>query len=740
MSTSKDKSSLSLINQQKLESLKNLRETIDWENEKERLNFLNQFHKAIKNWTGVFPDLRDYFQPEQIECILLDSLDCARGFLKPTETYSRGKRICEFVAQCDFNNESKADKNDKSLLRRTTVIHRVATNGHPREDKLFVDIISNLFKVYNKFDVNYIDQSGLSHFHVAVMSGCHEVVKRFLELGQDPNYPPQNSLEPPLHLALTYKRKEVVKLLLDHGADPNMLNQEGLTPLQNIIKQGPNKIRDSSARMLFNFSNKKYRPVQVDTRDPDGSGNTLLHLAILYECKELFKFLLRKGANPTIANEEGLTPLHLTLKLKDRSFLANHFFKLSKKKYRSMLVNGLDKKGNTPLHLFATHFDCYLSTELVESLLRNGSDPNLANEEGSTPLHYFCKINLEDSLECINILFKISDELNKTIQVDARDKSGRTPLQYAVVNFIPDVVEVLLDRGADLSSFFFPQNCLGEKWIWYKEDDYHKLTLAAGAMGVIEKLRKREYILDRSDALTIMKLFAHYEMYEKSTDFEKSWRDDEDFVREAKELTIFPSPMKRTNPTNKISNIPYISVFDLPRIAGMVDSFEEMVDRIEGMVDRIEIEGPTLKDDKRTSLYDLLQLRPEEVVKICTHEKDIDLCFSKIDLLSERLRHACVMHLCDKITKGFFRSWALDFYWELIGYRMPMECCEMIIDESITNENLYNICLATELKIKSLEDGEKKVQSSEVECVKKGLKRTKAPKAQKAVKRQKTKE
>uniref|UniRef100_A0ABD2W1Z4 Uncharacterized protein n=1 Tax=Trichogramma kaykai TaxID=54128 RepID=A0ABD2W1Z4_9HYME len=679
MSTSKDKCILSFVNQQKLESLKKLRETVDWENEKERLNFLNQFHKAIKNWTGVFPDLRDYFQPEQIECILLDSLDCARGFLMP-KSYSRGKRICEFVAQCDFNNESKADKNDKPLLRRTTVIHRVATNGHLREDKLFVDIISNLFKVYNKFDVNYIDQSGLSHFHVAVMSGCHEVVKSFLELGQDPNYPPQNSLEPPLHLALTYKRKEVVKLLLNHGADPNLLNKEGLTPLQNIIKQDPNEIRDGLARMLFYCSSKRYHPVQVDTRDPNGSGNTLLHLAIRPWSGNLFKLLLRKGANPNLLNAEGLTPLHVTCKMMTAHALAEDLFKLSRKKYRPLQVSTLDKNGNTPLNSYAMLHESPSRRTVVELLLRNGSDPNSANEDGSTPLHHFCKVY--NGLECIDTLFKICDELNKTIQVDARDKLGWTPLQWAVANLLPHAVNTLLNRGADLSSFVFPTlNCFGKNrnHMVILSQPIFELNLAARAVGVTEQLKKRGYELYRSEALMIMELFVKYELFEKSGDFEKSWSDCENFRKEIKETP----------------------------------------------------NGPMFK-----VIEDLLLLQPEEAAKTITYEKYLDLSSCDvISLMPLRLKNACILHLCEKLSRKFFRSWALNCFWELIHYRLPMDCCEMIVDKSFTNQDLYNICLAAELK--SLEDGKKKVQSNEVECVKKGLKRTKALKAQKALKRQK---
>uniref|UniRef100_A0ABD2WKN9 Uncharacterized protein n=1 Tax=Trichogramma kaykai TaxID=54128 RepID=A0ABD2WKN9_9HYME len=62
--------------------------------------------------------------------------------------------------------------------------------------------------------------------------------------------------------------------------------------------------------------------------------------------------------------------------------------------------------------------------------------------------------------------------------------------------------------------------------------------------------------------------------------------------------------------------------------------------------------------------------------------------------LSEDHKEVCARHLCEKLSRGFFWPWALDAFYELRRYQLPVLCCEMIIAK-LKNEDLYNICLAS---------------------------------------------
>uniref|UniRef100_A0ABD2WVE8 Uncharacterized protein n=1 Tax=Trichogramma kaykai TaxID=54128 RepID=A0ABD2WVE8_9HYME len=173
-------------------------------------------------------------------------------------------------------------------------------------------------------------------------------------------------------------------------------------------------------------------------------------------------------------------------------------------------------------------------------MLRNGANPNLADAEGSTSLHIICKSVIYDD-DYAKRFFEINDEMQQTMQTDARDNEGRTPLQSAVGNLKPNMVHLLLNRGADLSIFVFPRGndfCTG-----YDESNYHsnKLELASKALAVVKRLEKRGYELVRSDVMTIMKIFANYELLEKSSDLEKCLHDGGIFSHEVKQMMINPS-------------------------------------------------------------------------------------------------------------------------------------------------------------------------------------------------------
>ncbi|CAB0035995.1 unnamed protein product [Trichogramma brassicae] len=95
------------------------------------------------------------------------------------------------------------------------------------------------------------------------------------------------------------------------------------------------------------------------------------------------------------------------------------------------------------------------------------------------------------------------------------------------------------------------------------------------------------------------------------------------------------------------------------------------------------------------SLYDLMQLRPEVAKKLVTHLNCYNFSqrrFLWYDNLRYRTR-SCLVRVCETMSRGFFKKWALDPFMELIHYRLPILCCDMILDQ-LTNEELYHICLA----------------------------------------------
>ncbi|CAB0037191.1 unnamed protein product [Trichogramma brassicae] len=410
-------------------------------------------------------------------------------------------------------------------------------------------------------------------------SDCIDFVKKFLELGQDPNLLVEKTGDSPLHFAARRPNGDALKLLLMEGADPNLSNKDGLTPLH----------------IIGNSYNER----------------------INYAMKDFFE--------------------------------VNDYLE------RTLQINARDKLGNTPLHLAISCVRTHGNMYAMKLLLRRGADPNLANAEGSTALHLICKrrdyYDIVSNKYCeddiVERYFKIIDDQNQTLQIDARDGLGRTPLQLAVASLEPKAVDSLFDHGADLSNFVFPdENHFGEELKARECESWFKFRRASSALAVVERLENRGYEFDRNDALTIMKLFAKHELFDKSVDLDKCWCDDlQEFVRNARRIMIKPN----------------------------------------------------------LSFYDLVQLRPKEAAKQFTCTDYYNIWYAK-NFWKRPYREAYLCanrdsHLCEKLSRRFFRKWALDSFMELIHYRLPILCCDMII-EQLANEDLYNICLAAADQIK----------------------------------------
>uniref|UniRef100_A0ABD2WV86 Uncharacterized protein n=1 Tax=Trichogramma kaykai TaxID=54128 RepID=A0ABD2WV86_9HYME len=187
----------------------------------------------------------------------------------------------------------------------------------------------------------------------------------------------------------------------------------------------------------------------------------------------------------------------------------------------------------------------------------------MADDEGSTPLHLISQLKKGD--DSMKLFFETVDEVGRaTVQVDAVDMLGRTPLQLAEANFSPNQVGLILDRGADLSNLVFPS--------------------------------------------------------ESSIEARFKW--------------------------------PYVS---------KVEFLLDKLNLSSGCVDQ-----PNIR--KRTNWW----------------------WFTK----SNKAK-ACIAHLREKILRRFFQRWTVNPFWELIRHRLPILCCDMIIEE-LTNQDLYNICLAAD--------------------------------------------
>lgn len=93
-----------------------------------------------------------------------------------------------------------------------------------------------------------------------------------------------------------------------------------------------------------------------------------------------------------------------------------------------------------PLHIAAFE-GC---PQAVEALLAAGADVDIRNSDGCTPLHWACSRDDDDGVIIVKRL------LSAGASVGANESYGETPLHYASVDGSSSVIDLLIERGADV--------------------------------------------------------------------------------------------------------------------------------------------------------------------------------------------------------------------------------------------------------------------------------------------------
>ncbi|XP_023319308.1 receptor-interacting serine/threonine-protein kinase 4-like [Trichogramma pretiosum] len=268
---------------ERFDKIKELKAAIEKKTEEERDGLRLQLYSLTSDWLVQLPIFREVFQPEEIDWLLLEA---AKKLTKESVQFIKS------VARSGYKDGLKHNEDGN----RTTAVHYAA-------DK---DVLKDLFVIYNRCDVNYVDEStGVSHFHVACEFGFGDVAKKFLDHGVDLKDPWPASGDSPLHLAVEDGNRSLIELVLKRGANVNSSNIYGMTPV-HIIASTEN---EDLATFFFKICDDLQLTVQIDARD--AWHNTPLHVALKHGNQRVVELLLRRGANPNLIGEEGKSPLHL---------------------------------------------------------------------------------------------------------------------------------------------------------------------------------------------------------------------------------------------------------------------------------------------------------------------------------------------------------------------------------------------------------------------------------------------
>ncbi|XP_046643226.1 serine/threonine-protein phosphatase 6 regulatory ankyrin repeat subunit A-like [Daphnia pulicaria] len=157
---------------------------------------------------------------------------------------------------------------------------------------------------------------------------------------------------------------------------------------------------------------------KFDINGVDNRGWTPLHLAILgSNAVKNARHLIGKGADPNIADKNGVTLLHLATIFAETTELIDIFLETGQ-----CNINGVDNDGRTPLYWAIERYAPV--TINVRRLIKMGADPGIADKKRVTPLHVAAK-NAK-SMDLIEVLLN-----TEAVNVNCVDNQGRTPLACA---------------------------------------------------------------------------------------------------------------------------------------------------------------------------------------------------------------------------------------------------------------------------------------------------------------------
>ena len=254
----------------------------------------------------------------------------------------------------------------------------------------------------------------------------------------------------PLHLAVLNSNFDMTSILLEHFAVPNLQDDAQNTPLH--YAQSSDMIE---TLLVAGGANPNI---------PNENGLCALHLAVRRKDLDSVRLLLAHRADVSVADSvRWFTPLHLVAHFdgpySEIPYESSVSSNLSPSgEIAQMLcmatdpaevdINYQDRDGNSPLHL-ASVVDNECADELITILLSQGSDPNIVNERGQSPMHLICH-NKGQRRRKMTYRQLIDTFLSYGANPNIPSLSGCTPLHLCIYHKDIDGALQLLQAGGQL--------------------------------------------------------------------------------------------------------------------------------------------------------------------------------------------------------------------------------------------------------------------------------------------------
>jgi ankyrin repeat protein len=335
-------------------------------------------------------------------------------------------------------------------------------------------------------DASSANADGETALMVAARTGRPEAVSALLARGADPNAKEGWRGQTALMWAAAEGHPAVIELLVARGADLKARSTAGFTALLFAAREGRIAAVDALLKAGADMNESlpvRRRGPQAQNQPPPPSevGLNAFLLAAANAHYELAARLLDRGADPNAA-PQGYTALHQVSwvrkagvsgsnnpapqgsgSMDSLTFVRRLVAKGAQLNARvtkrpSMGVTTLNSIGATPFLLAARTADAPLMKLLAEL----GADPQLTNEDGSTPLMVAAGLGTNapgedpgtepEVLEAVKVALDLGNDLN------AVDKNGETAMHGAAYKHVPSVVRYLAEKGAKVEVWNRPNS------------------------------------------------------------------------------------------------------------------------------------------------------------------------------------------------------------------------------------------------------------------------------------------
>ncbi|OFW00945.1 MAG: hypothetical protein A3G20_06125 [Acidobacteria bacterium RIFCSPLOWO2_12_FULL_59_11] len=337
-------------------------------------------------------------------------------------------------------------------------------------------------------------ETGATPLMMCARTGGVEAVRSLVAAGANVNAMEAGKGQTALMWAVANRHPETVKALIERGADVGArtkhvvlpaarsdnyssgdgnyegdfreVSKGGFTPLLFAAQHGDLE----SAKLLL--------AAGADVNEATPEGSSALIRATANNHPDVAEFLLGHGANPNAADENGMTALHYTV-LRGLLLLRGHSRKpFNDYLYRPTLpqlvkallahgadpnarlvkgpeipgyVHGLSPVGTTALLLAAATNDA----DIMRLLVAAGADPNLAQENGVTPLMMAVGLAVSEEYEedaSRPRMQAVQAAVEAGADVNATNDLKVTALHAAAAAGANDMIQFLVEKGANVNA------------------------------------------------------------------------------------------------------------------------------------------------------------------------------------------------------------------------------------------------------------------------------------------------